>query len=137
MKSDLVLALLLLPVFTVTILRSATVSLFELGKSNTRIKKLKKGLPLYKKILLIGYVEQSERYTRLANSLRRAYWLTLILQFFAIVCSLLSLILPILIPSLEFALAARVCILDFPVLIFFVVMTKHGKHGGTVWRWEE
>lgn len=133
-----VLPFLLLPIFTVTILHSATDSLFELGKSKTKIKKLKKGLPFYKKVLLLGYVEQTERYIRLANILRWTYWLTLVLQVFAIVCSLLSLVFPTLLPGLEVALVIRACILDVPVLIFLFVMTKHGRRKGELskWRWE-
>lgn len=138
MKSDLVLALLLLPIFTVPILHSATVSLFELGKSKTRIKKRKKELPFYKKVLLLGYVEQTEHYIRLANILCRAYWLTLSLQLLAIVCSLLSLVFPTLLPGLKIALVIRACILDVPALIFLFVMTKHGSKKGELskWKWE-
>lgn len=138
MKSDLVLALLLLPMFTVPILYSAMVSLFELGKSKTRIKKLKNGLPLYKKILLLGYVEQTGRYIFLANVLHWAYWLTLGLQVFAIICSLLSLIFPVLLPGLKVALVIRACTLDGPALIFLFVMTNHGRRKGELskWRWE-
>lgn len=135
---DAVLALLLLPIFTLTILHSATVSLFELGKSKTRSKKLKKGLPFCKKFLLLGYVEQTEHFVRLANILRWAYWLTLVFQVFAIVCSLLSLVFPVLLPGLKVALVIRACILDVPALIFLFVMTKHGRRKGELskWRWE-
>lgn len=135
--NDTIICLLfLVPIFTVTILRSAVVHIFELGKSKTRNKKITKKIQIGERILLLGYVERCEHHIRQAKNLRYTYWFFLIFQLFAVVFWLLSLALSSCLVILQYVLILRVLILDLPTLVLFFMMTKHGKNGGVTWKWE-
>lgn len=135
--NDTIICLLfLVPIFTVTILRSAVVHIFELGKSKTRNKKITRKIQIGERILLLGYVERCEHYIRQAKNLRYIYWFFLIFQLFAVVCWLLSIALSSCLVILQYVLILRVLILDLPTLVLFFMMTKHGKNGGVTWKWE-
>lgn len=39
--------------------------------------------------------------------------------------------------ALHLCAALKACILDIPINVYGFVMTKHGKSGGVVWKWEK
>lgn len=39
--------------------------------------------------------------------------------------------------ALYLCAALKACILDIPINVYGFVMTKHGKSGGVVWKWEK
>lgn len=49
---------------------------------------------------------------------------------------LLSLVLPQVQDILIVCVYIKLIVLDIPVDLFGLVMTKRGKHGGVTWRWE-
>lgn len=136
MENDTIICLLfLIPIFTVTILRSSIIHIFELGKSKTRLKKITRQIQIHERILLLGYVERCEYHIRQARNLRYIYWLFLSFQLFAVVCWLFSFVLASFMVILQYVLFFRVLILDIPTLVLFFMMTKHGENGGVTWKW--
>ena len=64
-----VFLLFLIPVFTITILRSAVLHLFELGKSKSRCKKIVREMTIISRLMLFGYVEECDNHARTAVAL--------------------------------------------------------------------
>lgn len=128
--------LFIIPIFTATILRSAIVHIFELGKSKTHIKKATKEISLFDRMLLFGYVEHCKHYTCQARNLRYIYWLYLLFQLFSVALWLFSFLVSSWLTILQYVLIFRALILDFPIWALFFIMTKHGKNGGVTWKWE-
>jgi len=131
-----VFLLFLIPVFTITILRAAVLHLFELGKSKSRCKKIVREMTIISKLMLFGYVEACDSHAKTAKRLRLAYWVSFILLAVPAVFFLCSLVFPSMTAILKFIFFIRLILLDFPVLLLFFVMTKHGKNGGVTWKWE-
>ena len=131
-----VFLLFLIPVFTITILRSAVLHLFELGKSKSRCKKIVREITIMSRLMLFGYVEVCDHHARTAKHLRLAYWLSFILLAVSAVLFLCSLVFPTMTSILKYLFFLRLILLDFPVLLLFFVMTKHDKNGGVTWKWE-
>lgn len=131
-----VFLLFLIPVFTITILRSAVLHLFELGKSKSRCKKIVREMTIMSSLMLFGYVEVCDHHARTAKHLRLAYWLSFILLAVSAVLFLCSLVFPTMTSILKYLFFLRLILLDFPVLLLFFVMTKHDKNGGVTWKWE-
>ena len=131
-----VFLLFLIPVFTITILRSAVFHLFELGKSKSRCKKIVREMTIMSRLMLFGYVEVCDHHARTAKHLRLAYWLSFILLAVSAVLFLCSLVFPTMAAILKHLFFLRLILLDFPVLLLFFVMTKHDKNGGVTWKWE-
>ena len=131
-----VFLLFLIPVFTITILRSAVFHLFELGKSKSRCKKIVREMTIMSRLMLFGYVEVCDHHARTAKHLRLAYWLSFILLAVSAVLFLCSLVFPTMTSILKYLFFLRLILLDFPVLLLFFVMTKHDKNGGVTWKWE-
>ena len=131
-----VFLLFLIPVFTITILRTAVLHLFELGKSKSRCKKIVREMSIMSSLMLFGYVEVCDHHARTAKHLRLAYWLSFILLAVSAVLFLCSLFFPTMTAILKYLFFLRLILLDFPVLLLFFVMTKHDKNGGVTWKWE-
>lgn len=131
-----VFLLFLIPVFTITILRSAVLHLFELGKSKSRCKKIVREMTIISRLMLFGYVEECDNHARTAKHLRLAYWLSFILLAVSAVLFLCSLVFPTMTSILKYLFFLRLILLDSPVLLLFFVMTKHDKNGGVTWKWE-
>ena len=131
-----VILLFLIPVFTITILRTAVLHLFELGKSKSRCKKIVREMTIMSRLMLLGYVEVCDHHARTVKHLRLAYWLSFILLAVSAVLFLCSLVFPTMAAILKYLFFLRLILLDFPVLLLFFVMTKHDKNGGVTWKWE-
>ena len=136
-SENIVICLLFLfPVFTFTILRSAIIHIFQLGKSKSRIKKTTKDKQLVERLLLLGYVEACDFYLIQATWIRRAYWSFLLFQAFTVVCWFVSFINTNAVIVVQYLLLIRSVALDIPAFILLFVMTKHGKNGGVTWKWD-
>lgn len=131
-----VFLLFLIPIFTITILRSGVLHLFELGKSKSRCKKIIREMTIISRLMLFGYVEACDSHATTAKWLRLAYWASFILIAVSAVLFLCSLVLSSMTVILKYIFFIRLILLDFPVLLLFFVMTKHGKNGGVTWTWD-
>lgn len=134
---DLILCLLFIPpFFTVPILRSGVLHIFELGKSRSRRKKIAKQMSIWDKVLMRGYVENCQYYIPQASRLRKIYWAEMICQTVCIIIWAVSNYVMKIRLLLGVMLLIKFVFLDIPVILFFFAMTKHGKNGGVVWKWE-
>lgn len=137
--SKMMFYVLFLPVIVSVILSTAVYSIYSMGKSKKFIKKEKKEIPFIKKILLIGYAENSKNYIIFAKAVCWIYWIYFIITIVCIalyhidISAVLSDI-DILFTALVFI---RVYIMDIFIIGFFIIMTKAGKSGGVAWRWEK
>lgn len=133
-----ILAVLLISLlYNQFIFRSAALHIFEIGKSRTFLKKEKARIPLKQKILLIGYVERCKYYVPTARRLMYAYWLGDGMVLLCLLCWMASRFWGAANLVLPYVMSAKVILFDIPTLVFLFVMTKHGKNGGVVWRWEK
>lgn len=139
LNRDVLLCLLFCPnVFTSIFLWSAVYHLFELGKSKTRIKKEKKTISNFKKIMLIGYAERCKYHISIAKRLCYIYWGYSLTVFVCMVFWILSIIIPEAKEFFSICVLVKVFVLDIPVNIYSFVMTKHSKTGGgSTWVWAD
>lgn len=139
LSRDALLCLLFCPnLFTSIYLWSAVHHLFELGKSKTRIKKEKKAISIFNKLLLIGYAERCEYHTSTAKKLCYIYWGYTLITFVCIVFWILSILIPKTNEFFSICLLVKVLVLDIPVNIYGFIKTKHDKiNGGSTWRWTD
>lgn len=131
-----VFLLFLIPVFTIAILRAAVLHLFQLGKSKSRCKKIVREMTIISRLMLFGYVEACDSHVTTAKWFRLAYRVSFILLAVSAVLCLCSLVLSTLTVILKYIFFIRLILLDFPVLLLFFGMTKHGKNGGVTWKWD-
>jgi len=129
-------SLVLIPIFTHIILRSAVNHIYALGRSSTYLKKHRRDIPFVRRILLTGYEENCKYYAVQARRLRKIYWISTGYQLICILCWALSGVLSPAADVLPYLISIKVVLLDIPLLVFFFVMTKHGKNGGVTWKWE-
>lgn len=139
LNRNVLLCLLFCPnLFTSIYLWSAVHHLFELGKSKTRIKKEKKTISIFSKLLLIGYAKKCEYHTSKAKRLCYIYWGYTLITFICIVFWLLSIRIPEMKEFFSICVLVKVIMLDIPVNIYGFVMTKHNKtNGGSTWVWTD
>ena len=128
--------LLLIPVFSIPILRSAILHLYELGKSKTALKKSERKIPFRRKVLLTYYARDCSHYTRQAKCLTFVYWAYLGWEAVCILCWAFSGAFPAVGRVLNILVSIKAALLDIPIILFFFLMTKHGKNGGVIWKWE-
>ena len=128
--------LLLIPIFSISILRSAILHIYELGKSKTALKKTGRIIPFYRKILLTHYARDCTHYTRPAKCLIFVYWTYLGWEAVCVLCWALSGAFPSVGGVLNILVLIKAALLDIPIILFFFLMTKHGKNGGVTWKWE-
>lgn len=128
--------LLLIPVFSIPILRSAILHIYELGKSKTALKKAERKIPFRRKVLLTHYARDCTHYTRQAKRLTFVYWTYLGWEAVCVLCWALSGAFPAVGGVLNILVLIKAVLLDIPVILFFFLMTKHGKNGGVTWKWE-
>lgn len=118
-------------------LGSAYHSVYNIRKSKTAIKKLKKSMKLWQKFFLLYPFDPKSPYYKKVIILRKCYysaWLILLLCTFLLV---LAIIFPPLTKALFCCVIFKFIVFDVPIGIFGFIMTKHGKNGGVVWGWEE
>lgn len=123
------------------ILQDAILSVFYLGKSKSMRRKIQKKYSLKQKFCLCHVyqlVDSCKQYTdRLKRLLKtRKICLAIIVVFTFLHFLFLIRILPEMV--WHYCLFIEAAILDIPVSIWLMFMTKHDKkHGGVMWRWEE
>ena len=124
--------------FTCICLWTAIHHLFELGKSKSRIRKIKNSIPFFRRIMLVGYVEKCEYNISTA---KRLYYLSLGYVFAMLVCIVLliiSTIDPQVFKVFSIFVYVKVFVLDIPVNIYGLVMTRPDKkRGGVTWVWTD
>lgn len=137
-NTEQTLAILLIsPLLILSTFRGAVLHIFEIGKSRTFLKKERARIPLRRKILLIGYVERCKYYAPTARRLMYAYWLGYGWNFLGLLCCMASRFWGTANLVLPYIMSSKVFLFDIPTMVFFFIMTKYGKNGGVVWRWEK
>ena len=137
-KASLICLLFCPAFFSIGFLWTAVDHLFELGKSKTKVKKEKKEIGLVEKILLIGYAKKCKYYSTTAKRLSNIYWLYIFIVFCGATLLFISTVLPMIETVLTIFVISKVIVLDIPINIYSLIMTKHNKRGGgVVWRWEK
>ena len=137
-KASLICLLFCPAFFSLIHLWLAVNHLFELGKSKTKVRKEKKGLVLWKKLLLIEYAKNCKYYSTTAKRLSNIYWLYIFIVFCGATLLFISTFLPMIETVLTIFVISKVIVLDIPINIYSLIMTKHNKRGGgVVWRWEK
>ena len=114
---------------------NATYSLYSHGKSKTRIKKIGKSIKIWRKLLLL-YPLETTTYYRTINILRKLYYFVVLVFLSCVLLLILSKVFPFLGHILFYCVTIKFFVLDLPIGIFAFIMTKHGKNGGVVWKWE-
>ncbi len=112
-------------------------SLYAIGKSKTNLKKIGKSIKLWSKFLLLYPLEPKLSHHRKAIILRRLYYFVLIAFLICIFLLIFTMLFPPVICALFYCVALKLIVLDIPIGITAFIMSKHGKNGGVVWRWEE
>ena len=136
-KASLICLLFCPAFFSLIHLWLAVNHLFKLGKSKTKVRKEKKEIGFVEKILLIGYAKKCKYYNTTANMLCNVYWLYIITFFCGTILSFISMMIPMFGKLASTLVIAKVVVLDIPINIYSLIMTKHNKRGGgVVWRWE-
>ena len=134
----LCLLLLIFPAaFTEVYLVTAVLSLYAIGKSKTKRRKERGEIPRREKLFLLGYAKRCKTGEHAAKRfcyVHLIYWAFLLA---GLVLAVFSRIFPAVLPWFFGAVVCKLALLDAPICIYGFVMTKHGKHGGCVWRWEE
>lgn len=116
---------------------SAAHSLYALGKSKTKLKKLDRTINLWQRLLLIYPLERETSQYGKIIFLRRMYYLMLVVFFLCIFMLIFAAIFPSTNNVFSYCIVGKFIIIDIPIWIVAFVMSKHGKNGGVVWRWEK
>lgn len=122
--------------FSLFIVWSAYHSFFYIKKSKTARKKISKSMGLWHKFLLLYPMDVDSLCYKRLKILRRLYFVMLFVFLFCILLLLFTIIFSLNKNVLIYCVASKVVVLDIPTGIFFFFMSKHGKNGGVVWRWE-
>ena len=138
---ELIFIFLIAFLFSVFILIGAILHIWELGKSNSARKKIRKQYTLIQRIAL-KHVRDNMACKCYPATLRKLF---VALRIYLIVSTLTFILLVILLllgpehykAALFWGIKLRAYILDIPIFVWFFFMTKHDKkHGGCTWRWE-
>ena len=132
----IICSLLLFPIYTHIIYRSAIHHIYELGKSKTFLKKEKASLPFGKKLSLGAYVENCKHHSSIAKRLVIVYWIQVLFHLLCVLVWATSLCWTLARIMLPYLVLMKSVLFDLPTILFFFLMTKHGKNGGVTWKWE-
>ena len=137
MNRAVILCLLFCPAFfTFAVLRGAVFALFELKKSKSKVKKELRELSFVQKILLLGYADRCLCCPQTARRLVTVYrvYLTVLLLCAGLwgISALISSVQNL----FRTAVLAKVFLLDIPIGLYGILMTRRDKvHGGVAWVW--
>ena len=121
-------------------LRLAIISIYELGKSKSFLKKEKPQISFFGKLSLYGFVARCKRKKKLAY---KFYYFNLIYSLIAFLCIilwLLSLLWLTLKPIAIICMIAKSFIFEVPYVVYYFINTKRDRRrgrGGVIWRWED
>lgn len=135
----LLLCILFCPtVFTLIYLLGSVYHIYALGKSKTKIKKEKKLIPFYKKVLLLGYPESCKYHMKTAKKLCYAYWIYLLVCFLCLALFFISRCHAAIYSVFSKSVFVKLFALDIPINLYGFIMTKHDKvNGGSTWVWTD
>lgn len=123
-----------------TLLASAVRHLYSLGKSRTRLKKEQKEGRLWDKLTLNFYLAGCEYHSVTAKKLCRFYWLYWSVAALCLLALGLEVFFPGLHRACEYLVLSKTFLMDLPVLIWQILMTKTKKQGNcrrfSTWAWE-
>lgn len=122
--------------FTLFNLWSACHSFITIKKSKTARKKLGKSVNLWGKFILRYPIEVDSLYYKKVTALRRIYYVALCVFFLCVLVFVFTAIFCLNKKALIICVAFKLLVLDIPTEIVAFIMSKHGKNGGIVWRWE-
>ena len=132
---------LLASLYPFFIMQDAVLSIFYLGKSKSMKRKIQKKYSLKQRFYLHHVYEQADSCKQYLDRLKRLLQMRKIcLVVIAVFTLLLFLFLVGILPVMVWRCCffVEMAVLDIPVSIWLMLMTKHDKkHGGVMWRWEE
>ncbi len=119
-------------------LQDAIISIFYLGKSKTRKKKDIGKYTFLQRICLKHIRQRMNENVRYAKTIKKLLvWRQAYILIEAISVFIIALyILGILTDTVYCIIILKTIVADVPIIAYMFLMTKHGKHGGVVWRWE-
>lgn len=123
--------------FTLFNLWSACYSFIAIKKSKTARKKLGKSVNFWGKFVLRYPIEADSLYYRKVTALRRIYYVAFCVFFVCVLVFTFTAIFSLNKKALISCVAFKLLVMDIPTEIVAFIMSKHGKSGGIVWRWEE
>lgn len=140
-KPESLLILIIIPfLFFHISLRTAIVSIYELGKSKSFLKKEKRQISFLSKLSLYGFAARCKRQKKLAC---RFYCLNLIYTLITLLCMVLW-VLSLFKFSFKqitiFFMLTKAFMFEVPYVVYFFINTKRDMRrgrGGVIWRWED
>ena len=123
--------------FIVSIIRGAIKSILKANVGKKNEKKVNPKPTVVGRISLIYTIKYAKKYSwlcRLMVLINCAY-ISLVISFFSLM--ILSVFNTLFHQIAIIILITKGFVLDIPVILFLFFATKHGKHGGVVWRFEE
>lgn len=136
-KAGIVCTYFFLSTISIVFLWTAGYSMSVFGKSKTRIKKINKNIAIYKKLLLLYPAEASSEKLQKQRTAQRIYWLYLLVFFLGLIIMIISFCWSQVDKLFIYVTYAKLFLVDVSVWLYSFIMTKHGRNGGVVWRWEE
>ena len=135
--SALICILLVFPLFTLSILRSAVNHIHALGKSRSCIKKERSEIPLWKKMLYIEFAKACRYHQKTAKRLILAYRGYIGSEFTCLAVLIFSENWPAAANMLTTLVMCKLFSFDIPVFLCCLLKTKHHKNGGVTWIWDK
>ena len=123
--------------FSLSSLWLAYHSFYSLKKSKTMLKKMGRNIKLWQKLILLYPIKANSPYYRKAKIVRNIYYLLLIVLLLCLAVLVLTGTFSMDSSILRYCVMFKVVALDLPIAIISLIMTKHGKNGGRVWKWED
>ena len=121
-------------------LRFAIISIYELGKSKSFLKKEKCQLSFLSKLFLYGFVARCKQKKKLAYVFYYFNLMYSLIAFICIVLWMLSLLWLNLKPIAIICTITKAFIFEVPYVVYFFINTKNDRRrgrGGVIWRWED
>lgn len=136
-KTDMIILFLISSMFSVFIIRGAIKTMLKanIGKKNE--KKVNPKPTVIGRISLVYTIKYTKKYSKLCKImvLINCIYISLVVLFFSLM--VLSVFNTLFQQISSIILIIKGLVLDIPAILFSIFATKHGKHGGVVWRFEE
>lgn len=123
--------------FSVFHLWSACHSLYSKKRSKTAQRKIGRTMTPWHKFLLLYPLKAGSPNCRKIRRLRKLYYFELFVILLCVIAFLFTVLFDLNNRILFCCVAVKVVLLEIPIETFSFIMTKHGKNGGVVWRWED
>lgn len=123
--------------FSLSFLWLAYHSFYSLKKSKTMLKKMGQNIKFWQKLVLLYPIKTNSPYYRKAKIVRNIYYLLLIVLLLCLAVLVFTAAFSLDSSILRYCVMFKVVALDVPIVIISFIMSKHGKNGGVVWKWDE